>query len=263
MIQVTDHLERHVLLPKNPQRIVSLCPSITETLLALGASNQIVGRTQFCIHPKNQVTSIQRVGGTKNVSISRVMSCKPDLIIAEKEENTKEVVEAMAQHFPVYVMDVTDIPSAYRMIRDLGKILHVSVKANQLVEEIQTSLEPLHSKVSGKSVVYVIWNDPIHVVGKSTYIDAILTFCGWKNIGVAWEGRYPVTQFEHISNLKPDWVFLSSEPFPFKPKHKIHYERHLPHCSIELVDGEAFSWYGIRMKYAATYLKELVDKTLK
>lgn len=115
-----DHLNRKVTLNDLPQRIISLCPAITETLFALRAGDRIVGRTRYCIFPEDRVKQVPIVGGTKEMDLDKIRALKPDLIVMEKEENTAEMVAALEKDFPVYVAEVQSIPDAYRLIQSLG-----------------------------------------------------------------------------------------------------------------------------------------------
>lgn len=254
---VFDHLGRPVAVPFSPQRIVSLCPSLTETIVALGAGERVVGRTQFCIHPADVLANVMRVGGTKRVKDDVIASLAPDLIIAEKEENPKEIVERLAESYPVYVTDVETYEDALHMIRDLGEIIGAYEEAMQLIREIEAGFAKL-TQVESVRAAYFIWQNPYMVAGDHTYIHSLLTRCGFTNVFAGAEGRYPVVTEEDIRAAAPDYLFLSSEPFPFVERHQGELAMRFPDSKIVLVDGEMFSWYGSRMIEAADYLRELV-----
>ena len=120
--EIVDHLGRTVTYEFPPKRIISLCPGITETLFSLELENEIVGRTRFCIYPKDKVKNVPAVAGTKDIKIDAIHEVKPDLIIVEKEENTEEIVKTLEKHYPVYVAEVQSIEGAYRMIHDVGHV---------------------------------------------------------------------------------------------------------------------------------------------
>src|SRR5690625_3861489 len=122
MKSVVDYLGRQITYKYPPKRLVSLCPAITETLFQLQLQKEVVGRTRFCIHPHNEVETVLNVGGTKDLHLERVQQVQPDLIIAEKEENTKEMVAALEGDYPVYVFEIQTIQDASRMIHDLGEL---------------------------------------------------------------------------------------------------------------------------------------------
>ena len=119
---IHDHLGRIVNLKHPPKRIISLVPAITETMYHLGLEKEIVGRTRFCKFPAEKIKQAVNIGGTKDIKLDRIHELKPDLIIAEKEENTKEIVETLEQHYPVFVFEVQHFQDVYRMIQDVGSL---------------------------------------------------------------------------------------------------------------------------------------------
>ena len=249
-----DHLDRPIDVPHQPQRIISLCPSLTETLFALGLGARIVGRTRFCIHPKPQIREITRLGGTKQLHYERLHQLKPDLIIAEKEENTPEMVETLARDYPVYVIDVQTIDDAMAMILDLGTLTDTRLEAEAMQQQIRAAWAQLPT-LPGRRVAYLIWQDPLMGVGRDTYIQSVLARLGLRNVLLDLEGRYPQLDPSTLRVLSPEWVLLSSEPYPFREKHLADFRALLPTAEVQLVDGEMFSWYGARMLAAASYLK--------
>lgn len=256
VLSFTDHLGRLVRIPKVPQRIVSLCPSQTRTLFDLGLEKRMVGRTYFCIHPAEKVAEVLRVGGTKQVKMERIREVQPDLIIAEKEENTREMVEALEQEYPVYVTDVHDRSSALQMVRDLGLITGMAEQGNALAGQIDEALGNITPLTPGQSCLYFIWRKPWMVAGKGTFIDAMLDLCGLENaIGQA---RYPSLETADLQALDPDRILLSSEPYPFAEKHIQELQAYFPNAAFTLVDGEMFSWYGSQLLEAPAYLKQLL-----
>src|SRR5699024_8423985 len=138
----------------------------------LQLDEEIIGRTRFCIHPKDKVENAVNVGGTKEIKLDRIHQLQPDLIIAEKEENTKEIVTQLAEHYPVFVFEIQTIKDALRMVRDVGKITDRSKQALQMVNEINTQFTSL-PYVNKKRAAYVIWKKPYMVVGQHTYIQEL------------------------------------------------------------------------------------------
>ena len=130
---LTDHLGRQVNTVHSPKRIISICPAITETLFALGLENEIVGRTKYCIFPKGIVENVRVVGGTKEVNVEKIRELQPDLILAEKEENTEEIVHALEKIAPVFVLEVQSIKDAYRFIQTLGFLTNKEQKAEHII----------------------------------------------------------------------------------------------------------------------------------
>ena len=204
---------------------------------------------------EEKVENVQAVGGTKNIKLEAIHKLKPSLIIVEKEENTKEIVEELQKHYPVYVAEVQSVDDAYRMIRDVGHLTDRDRDALILQEEILTQFQ-LFPRVNGKSAAYVIWKKPYMVVGKDTYIQSILEELGFINPFVEFEGRYPVVTAEDFHNAKLDYILLASEPYPYKEKHKAEFLTMMPDVKPLIVDGEMF-WYGPKMIEAVRYFKGL------
>ena len=254
----TDHLKREMTVPKNPQRIISICPAITETLHALGVGSSVVGRTKYCIFPKQEVNQIAVVGGTKDPNPETVRTLSPDLILAEKEENTKEAVAVLEQVAPVAVLEVQTVEDSYRLIEDLGRLTGREEAAEKLVNEIQLAWQQM-PRLHNKRALYMMWRKPYMVVGDTTYIQSVMEHLGLENAAKHLEGRYPAVTPELLQELKPDVVLLSSEPFPFSEKHQRELEDILPGTPSFLVDGEMF-WYGSKMKDASPYFALLVDQ---
>lgn len=253
-----DHLQRRIHFAFPPKRIISLCPSITETLFAFGLAEEMVGRTRYCIHPADQVEGIPSVGGTKKVKEGVIKELCPDLIIAEKEENTKEIIESLSQKYPVFVADVQTYGDALQLIHDLGNLTDRELQASALVERIHEAFKTLPSFPQCR-VAYLIWKNPYMVAGYHTYIHSLLEKCGFLNVFKDYPGRYPTITEEDIEKESPDFIFLSSEPFPFTDIHKREFEKRFPKSKTLLVDGEIFSWHGVRMTKVPSYIQQLYD----
>lgn len=253
-----DHLGRRMEAPVSPQRIVSLCPSQTATLVDLGLGDRLVGRTHFCIHPEEALRSVAAVGGTKQVKMERIHELQPDLIIAEKEENTEEMVKALDADYPVYVTDVKDIPTCLKMVRDLGTITGKAEAGTAIALEIEQALAAVKPLTEAVRCLYFIWRKPWMLAGHGTFIDAVLQHCNLTN--VLGQDRYPELTPDEIIGLAPEVILLSSEPYPFAARHIAELKEMLPQTRFHLVDGEAFSWYGSRMRGVAGYLNGLLEK---
>ena len=237
-----DQLGREHTLSALPKRIVCLVPSLTELLAYFELDQEVVGITKFCIYPEDWYKDKERVGGTKTIDIDKIRSLNVDLIIGNKEENTKEDIEALMQIAPVWMSDVNSIEDTYHLIASLSSIFHKEELGAQLIQNLRSYFQ-LHAKEgAGKSVLYFIWHNPGFVAGKNTYIDSYLAALGYRNC-VSVE-RYP--DVNTIGEINPDVVFLSSEPFPFQESHVSYYQSLFPDAEIKLVDGERYSWYGVR-----------------
>lgn len=235
-------------------KIVSLVPSITEALFDLGLTeNEVVGRTKFCIHPEERVQHVAIIGGTKNISIDKIKALQPDLILANKEENVKEQVEALMDDYKVIVTHVEDIKDNYALLKQLGHLFNKEDEARLFNLKINEVLN--QSKINTKiKAAYLIWKNPYMTIGSDTFIHEILSEIGFENV---FENgtRYPEIRTEDLA--KADLIMLSSEPFPFKEKHIEELKEFYPDKKIMIVDGEAFSWYGTHLAKCGTYFREL------
>lgn len=256
-MEIIDQLNRKIILDKIPQRIISLVPSQTELLVDLGLKEKIVGVTNFCVHPKKIRSEKLVVGGTKSIHLDRVQKLNPDIILCNKEENTKEMVDELSEFFPVHVSDINSLKDNEEMIHQYGKLFGVESSAKEIIDKINYEFKEFEDFISDKptlKVAYFIWRKPWMVVGKNTFINHLLTINKFQNI-YANHSRYPEIDLE---SLKPaDFYFLSSEPFPFQEKHKIEIQTFVQNGKFAFVDGEYFSWYGSRMQKAFQYFKKL------
>jgi ABC-type Fe3+-hydroxamate transport system substrate-binding protein len=262
----TDQLGNTIELNTNPKRIISLVPSQTELLYDLGLDEEVIGITKFCIHPDHWFRNKQRVGGTKNVNIEKVSALQPDLIIANKEENVKEQIEALQQIAPVWVSDVNNLDDALNMICSIGEMAGKTAKAKGIIANIQKEflqlstldyqLSTIHSTLS---TAYLIWKDPYMTIGSDTFINDILQRCGFRNIFEK-QQRYPEINIEQLQKANCELLLLSSEPYPFDQKHIDEIKQQLPDTKIILVDGEMFSWYGSRLQFAPAYFQKLIQQ---
>ena len=253
---ITDQLGRKVNLNVPARRIVSLVPSQTELLFDLGLDDEVVGITKFCIHPENWLKEKTIIGGTKNFHLDRIKALQPDLIIANKEENTKELIEELALDYPVYISDINNIEDALQMIADVGKLTGKSTLAEDLISDIKNSRNDLSStNQSKKSCYYFIWKNPWLTVGGDTFINTMIEEAGFISLSKN-QTRYPEIDLDNIDK-QPDFLLLSSEPYPFKQEDADFLKTKFPASKIIFVDGTYFSWYGSRLTKAFTYLSEL------
>lgn len=257
MRAVTDMMALKLSVPDKPQRIVSLVPSQTELLADLGLGKEVVGITKFCVHPGRWFRSKARVGGTKTVHIEKVAALKPDLILANKEENVREQIEALRAIAPVWVSDIRTLDDSLRMIREVGALSGKQGEAETIAGTIKQRFSSLGTgSFAATSVAYGIWRDPWMWAGGDTFISDLLQHIGWNNI-LQEHPRYPSLALEELVALKPAIVLLSSEPYPFKEMHIAEVKAALPKAEVLLVDGELFSWYGSRLLHAPAYFAAL------
>jgi ABC-type Fe3+-hydroxamate transport system substrate-binding protein len=255
----TDMMDREVEVIYPPKRIVSLVPSQTELLYGLGLNDEVVGITKFCVHPDSWFRNKTRVGGTKNVNIQRVADLQPDLIIANKEENTREQIEELSQQYPVWVSDIANLKDAMDMILGVGKITDKVQQSIKIVDAISLNFSKLDEETTCKKVAYFIWKDPWMCAGGDTFISDMISKLGWRNVFED-RKRYPELTLDELYSTGAELVLLSSEPYPFKQQHINDIMKVMPSAKVVLVDGEMFSWYGSRLLYATDYFKELTKE---
>lgn len=251
-----DQTGRKVQLNDYPTRIISLVPSQTELLYDLGLRDEVIGITKFCVHPDEWFRTKKRVGGTKQVNFAAVHDLKPDLIIANKEENVKDQVEELAKHYPVWVSDINSLEDAHQMIEQVGDLVDKKEAAIAITKLIREKFSQLPPVTHRPRAAYFIWRNPYMAAGGDTFIHAMMESAGFENIFTA-DLRYPETTLDILKQKGCECLLLSSEPFPFNEKHVREIQPQLPDVRIILVDGEMFSWYGSRLVLAADYFREI------
>lgn len=254
-MHIQDQLGRKIELKESPKRIISLVPSQTELLVDLGLEKSIVGITHYCVHPVYLKDIKTSVGGTKKVNLRKVKELDPDIILCNKEENTKEMVVELQKIAPVHVSDVATLEDAYSLMQQYGEIFNCTELAFTMVNSIQKKAENLKELVNNstrKKVAYFIWNDPLMVAGNGTFINEMLKLNKFENVFI--QDRYPKTSMDELEVKDIDRCLLSSEPFPFKEEHKAKFLKFAE--TVQIVDGEYFSWYGSRLLGAMDYFKQ-------
>lgn len=247
-------------------RVVCLVPSWPETLIEAGVD--VCGRTRFCIHPKESVTSIPIVGGTKEVDWEKIKNLRPDLIILDQEENPKQFSEKSA--FPWLATHVTDLESARNEMFRLGEVLKNKQlqtwadEWDQLLsqpcgpwnpDQVPGEIEKIHGqRASSHRILYVIWKNPWMVVNHKTFIASVLEFLGADLAEIPNEKNYPEVDEDFLKKYQ---LLFSSEPFPF---HKKENELRASGLSGHIVDGESYSWFGIRsLRFIAKARRESLE----
>lgn len=263
----TDQLGTTHAFAVTPKRIVSLVPSQTELLYDLGLEESIVGITKFCVHPFHFKATKKIIGGTKKVHFEKIRLLKPDVIIANKEENTIEIVEELSKICPVWVTDIITLEDNLKMIEDFGQLFNKRTEAQKWIDKINFAHTDFLNFIQNKpvnKVAYFIWANPYMVAAGETFINELLKVNKFENIydnNPKYAGRYPEVVIQKIRiQGDPDLVLLSSEPFPFTDEHAFELGRFTHHAKTVFVDGEMFSWYGSRLVKAFNYFKILHEK---
>ncbi len=247
-------MQRELVLPRAPKRIVSLVPSITELLHDLDLQDEVVGLTKFCIHPKAWCKTKTNVGGTKKINFDRMAELQPDLIIGNKEENTKNDIEQLEKEYNVCMTDVNTFDEALEMITLLGQCCDRKTQSNNLVTRL-IKLKKAANIDRKRSAIYLIWKDPFYAVGQNTFINDMMELAGFENLVL--EARYPEITLDRINELQPNLLLLSTEPYPFANKYLKKMKTKLKNTTPTLVDGEMFSWYGSRLVLSFQYFNQL------
>lgn len=236
------------------RRVVSLVPSLTELLAALGLDDEVVGLTRFCVRPDGWTARKTVVGGTKTVNVARVRGLAPDLVVANREENERADVEAIVAFAPVLVTHIATRADALAAIREIGRAVGRTARADALADEIEAAFGALPAFAPLRAA-YLIWRDPWMTVGADTFIHDVMAAAGLVNV-FAERTRYPAVSAGDVRASAPDVVLLSSEPYPFAERHVAEAEAAFGAPAV-LADGEAFSWYGARMREAPAALAAL------
>ncbi|WP_418636834.1 ABC transporter substrate-binding protein [Winogradskyella sp.] len=254
-----DQLKREIQLKKTPKRIISLVPSQTELLVDLGLEASIVGVTKFCVHPKHLRISKAVVGGTKQINLEKIKALRPDIILCNKEENTKEIIESLEAIAPIHVSDIYNLEDCFELITMYGEIFNIKRTTSTLVANIQLEREAFqlqYQDIDKLKVAYFIWKKPWMVAASDNFVDAMITEAGFIN-SYSNEKRYPEIDLNDPKLKEADLIFLSSEPFPFKEAHVVELQSKFPEKTIKIVDGELFSWYGSRLLKSYSYFQTL------
>jgi ABC-type Fe3+-hydroxamate transport system substrate-binding protein len=243
-------------------RIVSLVPSITELLCDLGLAGQLVGRTGFCIHPRETVRTIPKVGGTKDVRIDRIRALAPTHVVVNIDENRRETAEEIATFVPSVVvthpLGPLDNLGLYRLV---GGIFGKVEEAERLCAAFESECGSLVSTPREPAdVLYLIWRNPWMTISRDTYISRTLALVGWNTMPARADERYPVIDLASYAG-RVERVLLPSEPYRFRDKHLPEVAALLPGATVALIDGEMTSWYGSRAIQGLRYLSSYTAAT--
>jgi len=247
-------------------RLISLCPSLTELIFDLGLGSSLVGRTKFCVHPTGSVDAIEKVGGTKNPRIERIIELRPDLVLLNTEENRREDAEALAEAgIQCHIRLPRDTTETAEMVRSIGAVVRRVTEAEAIARDIEHRTVRVQADAAGKpqvSFAYLIWSDPLMTVSADTFVSSLLSLPGGRNVFSDNPDRYPTIDEKLLATADPDLVLLSSEPFPFLTQHAQELARStgLPIDRFVFADGELLSWHGSRtpagIDYAATLIRD-------
>jgi iron complex transport system substrate-binding protein len=246
-------------------RIVSLCPSLTELVFDLGRGDELVGITEYCVHPRERVGAVEKVGGTKTPRVGRIVELAPDLVLFNEEENRREDETALvAAGVRCLTTFPRDAAGAAAMVRTIGAALERPAEAERIATDIETRAARVRREAAASTRVrfaYLIWRKPWMSVNRDTFAHGLLEQAGGVNVFGERSERYPEITAEELGRLAPDVVLLCTEPFPFQPKHieELAGLTGLGRERFQIADGEYLSWHGSRtpagIDYAAGLLR--------
>lgn len=249
----------------SPVRIVSLCPSLTEMVFDFSLGESLVGITKYCVHPVARVDAVEKIGGTKDPDVARIIELRPDVVLVNEEENRKADAEALeaagirvANSFPK-----TSLETA-RMLRDYGAVLGCEERAEVIACDVEARTERVIAKAlarkTTKTFAYLIWRKPWMSVNADTFASALLTQAGGRNVFARGEPRYHTIESGALREAAPDRVLLCTEPFPFKDEHiaELAAATGLDAQRFCIADGEYLSWHGSRTPDGIDYAERIL-----
>jgi ABC-type Fe3+-hydroxamate transport system substrate-binding protein len=279
-MKVTDFTFTEIDVPAPARRVVSLVPSITESVFALGAGAALLGRTRYCISPAEHVKAVENIGGTKDPDVARIIAIKPDLVLANKEENRREDILHLREHgLTVYVDYTTTVEESLALVSTLGRMLGRESEAEpfvragakaivaarervrELTEQNSLRMNPRPSALPG--VIAFVWKDPWMAVGRETYAGDVIETLGGRNLLKEEKERYLQITPERVAELQPDILLFPDEPFHFKPPHLDWWVQNFPKLPavqqgrLRICDGQDFCWLGTRTPEALRRLAGL------
>jgi ABC-type Fe3+-hydroxamate transport system substrate-binding protein len=259
-------------LPRPPERIVSLVPSLTEALFDLGLGARVAGVTDWCVHPAEGVAGLPKVGGTKDTDVDAVVALRPELVIANHEENTRRTVERLrSAGVPVWVTYPRTVAEGAALLRALADLGAGPEAYAQVVEPVERAIAEARAARPERPVRIFcpVWRDPWMSVGADTYAHDMIALSGGANVFAdRRERRYPIVTLEQVEAARPEVILLPDEPYAFGPADVAELRRldvpaagsttgGLP-ARIHCIDGTWVSWYGARIRPALTALRRLL-----
>lgn len=268
MSEQRDYLTIPVEEP--PQRVVSLIPSMTESLFDLNLGDRVVGVTKFCTRPADKLANLPRLGGPKDPDIQQIIDLQPDLVIMNQEENRKEDAEALeAAGVPIWVTFPKKVSDVFVMLWNIMYAFEETsmVPRVRLIEQTYDWVLGVNKENEDKpcKVFVPIWLNPLMTINGDTYVHDLLRVCGGTNVFAGLDDRYPQVEMDAVVEAQPDVILLPSEPFRFSDKHlALFSEQDVPAAhkkQIHLVDGSLLTWHGTRLAYALNDIPSLLCST--
>ena len=245
-------------------RIVSLCPSLTELVFDLGRGGELVGITEYCVHPRDRVGDVEKVGGTKTPDVRRIAALRPDWVLMNEEENRIEDARALqAAGLRCHVSFPRDADETAEMVRDLGAALDARCEAERIAQDIERRAQRVRAAARGAAPVrfaYLIWRKPWMSVNRDTFAHALLAQAGGVNVFAEREERYPEIRLDELARAAPDLLLLCTEPYAFEESHadELAQATGIARERFAIADGEYLSWHGSRTPAGIDYAEQLI-----
>lgn len=264
-LQMADDLGFKLELAHPPARVVSLVPSWSETLFAIDAGQMLVGVTRFCVSPAEPLAHVSKVGGTKNPNLREIVALKPDLVIANAEENRREDIERLREEgVAVLTTYPRTVPGAVESILRIGRALDREAQASALAREVALTVSGIEAGLGVWSklrlrVFCPIWKKPWMAFNADTYAHDVLRMMGFNNIYAAAGERYPRTTLAEAIERRPDVVLLPDEPYEFDAADVEELKAELPPAlgrRVMIISGRDLHWYGVHMVEGLRALNE-------
>jgi ABC-type Fe3+-hydroxamate transport system substrate-binding protein len=238
-------------------RIVSLVPSLTELVCELGLGGKLIGRTGFCVHPRDFLKQVAKVGGTKDVRVEAVRALEPTHLLVNIDENRREVVDELAGFIPNVIVTHPCAPEDNRdLYRLFGHVFGCAPQAQYLETELERALVEARAaalNLPPERVLYLIWRAPWMTISRATYLAAMLARVGWQSQPADAAERYPAFGWDAAWLAQVDRVLAATEPYRFRERHIAEIST-LSGRPVSLIDGEMVSWYGSRAIAGLRYL---------
>ena len=241
------------------RRIVSLVPSLTETLFEIGAGDVVAGVSDFCRHPCERIAALPKVGGPKNPDANAIAGLQPDLVLMDYDENRRADYESLVQRFPVYVSNVRKVADVPPLLCHLGAITGCGQRANAIAADLESRLQMADAspRAQRATAVVLLWREPLVTAGGETYITDLLRIVGIENAFASVVGRYPVISESRIAARNPHWVLFPSEPYGWRMSEiealQNRWLRGGCTAAPQPIDGEMLGWFGTRTLSALQY----------
>jgi len=232
----------------------------------LGHGDELVGRTKFCIHPADRVDAVEKVGGTKNPKIERIVELAPDIVLLNEEENRREDADALqAAGIRCHVSFPRTAPETAEMVRSIARAIDARAEGDRIAGDIETRHARVLRAAAGRALVrfaYLIWREPWMTLNADTFVNALLADAGGQNVFANHVDRYPTITPDDLRAANPDVVLMSTEPFQFKPAHADELARAsgISRDAFQIVDGEMLSWHGSRTPAGIDYAAAVIDQ---